>query len=263
MDSKLAKKFASFLVKIPDEKLKELAKTQKLLEKWQTAKNINQYVAKCFEARFSGQNDPIEDWKKQGKVKEMKWELVWRKIEVYEALWGLVQLTFSDIKALIEAIGLEFPFCRAFDLFLEIIACKENLVYARHLDAYYKNSVNEQEQLFKLTRKKLWLEKSPLQKELSHQEQEKLNQLTQYYASKQPWLEITWAVCLFKTSLDSSSLIASKVKEFKQKAEEEFDLIVKVYGDSRKGRLPDGKLKSETWIDGECYAGQRYGGIYS
>jgi hypothetical protein len=41
VDSKLAKKFASFLVKIPDEKLKELAKTQKLLEEWQTAKNIN------------------------------------------------------------------------------------------------------------------------------------------------------------------------------------------------------------------------------
>jgi hypothetical protein len=193
----------------------------------------------------------------------MKWELVWREVEVYETLWGLVQLTFSDIKVLIKEIDLEFPFSSAFDLFLEITACKENLVYARHLESYYKNSVNEQEQLFKLTRKKLWLEKPPLQEKLSHQEQEKLNQLTQYYAGKQRWLEITWSVCLFKSSLDSSSLIASKFKEFKQKAEEKFDLIVKIYGDSRKGRLPNGKLKSEIWLDGECYEGQRYGGTYS
>lgn len=258
MDSKLAKKFASFLVKIPDEKLKELAKTQALIEQWRITKNTNKYIAQCFKARFSGQDDPIAHWKEQGKVKEMQWALVWRQVEVYEALWGLVQLTFSDIKASIEGIGLKFPFYKAFDLFLEITACKENLVYARHLESYYKNSVSEQEQLFKLTRNKLW---SP--KGLSRQEQEKLNRLTQYFEGKQPWLEIAWFVFLFKSSLDSSSLVTSKVREFKQKVAEESDLIVKIHSESRKGRLPGGKLKSELWLDGECKEGKRYGGGYS
>ena len=285
MDKKLAKKFASFLVRLPDARLKELTKTHDLIKQWHTARNLNKYTANCFEARFSGQDDPIASWKGQGKVKLLLWDLTWREVERYEILWGTVQLTFSDIKSLSEELLLEIPFCSAFDLFLEITSSKQNLVFAKHLEPCYKYSIDEQQRLYKLTRNKVWSEKK-----LSLKEKEELNRLTQPDKGKLLWLELVWALCEYKNFSEPSSLVASKYREFRKKEAETYDLISKIFDDSRKGKLSkenpeeklksetwiegaststltsttsaEEKLKSETWIEGKCYVGKRYGGGY-
>lgn len=254
MNSKLAKKFASFLKRLPDEKLKNLAKKEDQIKRWHTARGTNNVIAICFEARFSGKDDPIAEWQQQGKVRKLMWEIVWRTVEMYETLWGLVQIGFKDIQTLVKEIGMQFPFYRAFDLFIEIVSFKENLTYAHCLESTYKNSVGENEQRFQLIRKQLW-------SRLSSEEQRQLQRLTEHLNEKQTWLCTAYAVCLLKSQ--SNSLVADKVKEFQQKIAQISDLISKIYSDSRKGRLPGGKLKSSLWIDGKRYEGQRYGGVYS
>jgi hypothetical protein len=242
MDKKLAKKFSSFLKKLPDEKLRELIKTQDQLKRWHTAHRINKYVSVCFHARFTGKNDPIAHWKSQGKLQHMKWELIWHTVDVYASLWGLIQLAFDDIKNFLVTGGFVCPYSNAFDLFLEITAIKENATYSNCLKPLHQRVVSQEEQFYKLSRNKYWVGS------IKPQEQEKWDRLSKNIGNKIELLNFVWAVCLFNAQ--SNSLIDVKVREFKSKAGLMFDCVTSIYGDSRKGRFIEGKLRSSTWIDG-------------
>lgn len=242
MDKKLANKFSIFLGKLPDDELKRLIKTQDQLEEWLTARNMNNHIAKCFQARFTGKNDPIENWKNEGKLQHLKWELVWQSVDVYESLWSLIQLCYGDIRDFLLQLEIVCPYPSAFNLFLEIVKINENTVFSKCLKPHHREVVTQNEQFFKLVRDKAW------KGQLKDTDQKKLNQLCKNFDENLELLNFVWAVCLFKAQ--SNSLIGAKVREFKNKEGSLCGLISKIYGDSRKDRIHEGKLTSVTWSKG-------------
>ena len=172
----------------------------------------------------------------------MKWELTWYTVDVYESLWGLIQLAFDDIKTFLITRGFVCPYSNAFDLFLEVTAIKEDAIYCNCLKEHYQRVVTQEEQFYKLSRDKYW------GGNIKPQDQEKWDRLSKNIGNKIELLNFVWAVCLF--SAQSNSLIDVKVREFKSKAGIMFNCITSIYGDSRKGRFTEGKLRSSTWIEG-------------
>ena len=247
MDEKLAKQFASFLRNLPDQKLKESIKTQDQVKEWLIARKTNKNIADCFLAQFTVNNDPIEKWKNQGKLRCLKREMIWQFVKVYDSLWSLIEHCFSHIKNLLLECEIACPFPSAFNLFLEIVAINENTTYSRCLKPRAEEVVTRNEQFFKLARDKTWKGK------LKEEDQKKLDQLSKNFDENLELFDFVWRVCIFQAQ--SSSLIATKVKEFRNEVGILFALITAIYADSRKGRIPEGKLTSSTWIEGILYQG--------
>src|SRR3569832_2004782 len=242
MDKKLTRKFSTFLGKLPDEELKRLIKTQNQFEEWLTARSMNNHIAKCFQARFTGEDDPIEKWKNDGKLQRLKWEMVCQSVVVYESLCGLIQFCYGDIRNLLLEFEIICPYPSAFTLFLEIVKINENTSYSKCLKPHHREVVTQNEQFFKLARDKVW------KGQLKDADQKRLNQLCKNFDENLELLNFVWAVWLYKAQ--SNSLIADKIREFKSKVGSLCSLVTKIYGDSRKNRIPEGKLLSTTWSKG-------------
>lgn len=242
-------RIARFLANLPREELKYQVK-EDLCNFWKALRQHNQLVTVCFESRVFKANNPIAHLR-EDKLGKMYHDFVWRNVDVYEALWGLVQISFDYIKEdHLEHLTLKFLPDDAFDLFMQIVGTERDNEFKIALH-YYRVSVSETLTLWELIRKAAW-------SGLSQKEQKKLKHLT----SQDPrncWLEHTYAICQRKAKTDS--LIADKLQDFRKQVGRLADAHFTLISNARKGRVPL-KLQSFEFRDQQQFFANRYGGSY-
>ncbi|MBD2208081.1 hypothetical protein H6G33_37470 [Calothrix sp. FACHB-1219] len=252
MNGKLARRFAKILQSLPEEELLRFTATQAQREYWIKCREFNHIIAICFEARFSGKDNPIDYWK-EDKTEKLFHDLVWKLIKMYEDLWSLIQVAFGDIKKAFDAKKEPLVFPSAWGLFLEVVKFQENSNYAQCL-APSCNTFNTKRdaKIDKLIRQGTW-------GELTEDQQAELKRLTKEQPVN-PWLHIVYWLCQEFAKTDS--LIAQHFQSFRDAMNSATDLQIKIYSQAIKGRL-DFTLASEYWIDGKRHEGQQPGGKYS
>lgn len=265
MKNKLAKRFSAFLANLPDEELLKLSNDAQKAA-WHESRQRNVVLSSCFHSRLCGGDDPIVEWKEQKELL-LAYKMYWTYVEMFESLWGLVQLTFSDIHKTFEEIpertyiSYVFPFTGAYvfhftgawDLFLEIVKVQENLAFSNLLKPSYKSvDPKRDKRMVELSRKNIW-------SGLTEEEEIELDKLSEHF-NFNFWKNIVHVACYDISKSDP--LIAAKYKYYRSLVGEFSDLAIKMYSDAAKGR--NGlKIKSKWWIDGQLYVGQKKGGKYS
>lgn len=114
--------------------------TQEQFDEWYQLKLIFSFVSLAWEARHTGQNDPIEPFVKHKIIKPNYRDTIWLMVDVYEQLWGLVQLSYSYVKAELKKQKIENPFDSAAELFAYLVAEEANAPLNNCLRPYYESS---------------------------------------------------------------------------------------------------------------------------
>lgn len=235
---KSEEKIPIFLALLPRQELKKFAKTEDLLEFWQRLREHNQVVGDCLRARFTGGDDPIADWKKN-KLGKLYHNFIWSNVDVFQALWNLIQMSTDAVKKEFEKTGSDFSLNGAYDLFLEIVGTGRDNEFLAALH-YQKVSTAETRELWELIRKAGW-------GTLSIKEAKKFKQLTKL-ERKNFWLEFSFKVC--QTNAKSDAQIANKLSDYRTQVGRLADSHLALISNVRKGRV-DLKLPSYEWQKGK------------
>jgi hypothetical protein len=119
------------------------AKTQAQQMEWHRHRGIHHILSQCWTARFTGGDDPLAKY--QGKKGEpgFFYDRCWLTIDIYEQVWGLVQLSEGYIREKFTELKSEYPFESALDLFLYILLEQANENYSICLRPYVEISARK------------------------------------------------------------------------------------------------------------------------
>ena len=246
----LAKKFAEFLKKLPEEDLLYLAQTPDQQDIWYECRGGCTLIGTCFQSRFCGEKDPIRSWKtSEDDIKRVAYVWVWKIVQYLEELWGLVQLSFHDVEEMYIQSGNTFPFTEPYQLFFEINRIDENNRFRKVLQPTLSIfDLTTDDKIYALVEKKL------RQGILTDKEEVKLakfrNRRTQSGNFKNIWLDIVLLAC--QDLSKSDQLIADKLQDLQRLGASICQFQSKTYSDARKNRN-DLEIRSEEWIDGFRY----------
>ena len=108
---------------LPPEELRKLIHTSDQLAWFDRIDNDFSLISLCWQARIKGDNDPLEQLLEARKIKEIKYTEINLQVDYYRALWELIQVSYSAIKAEAKRNKLkDFSFTKARDLFEQIIS---------------------------------------------------------------------------------------------------------------------------------------------
>lgn len=242
--SKLEKKIACVIAKLPSEHLRDLAETQKQLNLWFAVRWFQEQVSQCWEARFRGLDDPLFPLLRSEQITLDTHQRVWLVVNFYEQLWGLVQLATPYIQAEFEGSGLEYLAESAFVLFTRLIRSEVDSDFAVCLKPYHEVSSRKYERAYRLAVK-------GCQEGLKSREERILHRILNQH---QPnvLLSFVLAVCHLKATRTRPAL--------KSKLEMFYIALGKL---CEKEAAISRKAGSFAWKKGRIVEGSRYGGTYS
>lgn len=252
--AKLAKRFAGILAALPDDELYRFAKTADQRQKWEEQRVSCTIVGRCFLARFTTGDDPIahlvesnDPWHR------LSYEHTWRLVDYYEALWGLVHMSWRYVKAALVHLEQECRFEKAWDFFIAMISESENEIYSRFLQSEYKPSdTPTDEKALAATSKVVRAKANPLKRDgLTPKERELLKKVQLGSdTSANHWFAILLATAEVVSPFDA--YIQDKYRAFLQTLSDNADAFGKMCLDARKRRNHI-ELVSEYWSDGIRY----------
>lgn len=253
----LAQKFAQLFAKLPDELLLQHAKTEDQKEEFLDHRLECTLIGNCLNARLSGEDDPIQDWKNcKDKQIRIFYELIWGTVAYYETLWAIVQLSFPDLKQHLSQVTSPFSFQKAWDLFAEIVCIDENGDYIQYLQSeYIYYDLTSDNKFFALAAKE---RRTNLINagQLTEEEQDKLEarRQKQQHKFRNGLKELVLSFCTeFTCGKGKNTALATQLKQHRQIEAKVFDILTKLYSDAGK-RRNDCEIRTEHWIDGIRYA---------
>ena len=252
----LAIKFAEILENLPDEILFESVKTVEQKEEWFAKRLENKIIGQCFKARFCEEDDPIEPWKSTDPI---AYELAWRTVDYYETLWGVVQLSFSDLSGLFDKLKHRFDkhrfdFNSAWDLFIEIVSIDENCEYIQYLQAdYIFYDLTSDNKTFALAAKEVRANLTG-SGSLTKEQQAKLEARRQKQKQfKNGLKDLVLSFCEdLSRGRGKNTVLADKLEQHRLVEAKAFEFMEKVYLDAGKKRN-NVEIRTEHWIDGVRY----------
>lgn len=235
---KQIKRIEKILFELPSAELLKLAKTEAQVREINRIHNNYTYVAQCWKALHNGEDDPLEKFLSQGKIDKNQYDFIWELCFFHNHIWELIVLTFSKIRKTTEELEIEFPFCRSFQLFNEII-----IVYAENqcspcLSSYKEISHKNLKKARELSRKAI------KEGSLSISKQNTLNSIVKNEYSN-PWLKLASAVWFDSTE----PLVKNRVQQLLLTC----DNVTMLTG--RLGR----NAPSYAWVNGEKRLGNTKG----
>jgi transcription termination factor NusB len=234
IDPKKARRLASLLSSRPSKELERFATTQKQLEALKALKNCNQYTARCMLARVGALriDDPIKKLKKGDAADKALYDLIWREVYMYEALWGVVQIGFEYVKDEIEKLEIAFPFACSFDLFLEIVSVSRNNDFLDYLKQSHEFNIPKIKKTFQTAER---LARATNISPGRADDQASLKALTKEQLPNF-WLELTYSICERHAKQDE--LIRERLTDWKRQVARIFQQLFSDLERSRKGRFP-------------------------
>jgi len=130
----LEKKLTRFLVKLPSESLKQLARTEDQIDHWRFCQGSNRMVADCWLARITFSNDPLANLLEIGQINESVYETVHATARFFHSLWGVIYVGEKYIK---KELGATYPFKSAFELFKEVLQVWHDNKFKICLEPYW------------------------------------------------------------------------------------------------------------------------------
>lgn len=137
-------KIGNYLANLPSDGLLIWdAKTPDQQAEWRRQRHFYSLLSQCWMARCTGGDDPLLQLKdKKGKL-QFLYSQCWLTIDIYEQLWGLVQLSEGYVREKFTELGLKYPFESALDLFLYILLEQANENYSICLRPYVELSARK------------------------------------------------------------------------------------------------------------------------
>jgi hypothetical protein len=251
-NEELVKRFTHFLENLPSETLRELLKTEALLKDWEKCRAYNYLVAKTWEAKACGFNDPLESMVDQGEIDPFTKRLIWAIVDHYSRLWELVQVVEGYVSYACHRYQIDYPFTSAADFFMEIVKELEDSSFKPRLKPYAEISIKKLEKA------------SKAMSNLPNGKTKILSDIKGWLAqlevsSDSPWLSFTLLV---------SEFLAKHNDRLVQARLEDLDRAVKRLSETnatglrKRGSETWKQLKSHAWINGEIVPVQGQGNIY-
>lgn len=147
------KKIARCLAQLPSLHLLALATTKEQVLTWLAHRCFQNWLSDCWQARYTGGDDPLARLLASGQIDSDNYERVWLLVDFYEQLWGLIQLAEPYIKAEFLRLGGDYPFKSAFELFARIVWEDTNSTFSVCLKPYHEVSARKYEKAYRLAAK--------------------------------------------------------------------------------------------------------------
>jgi hypothetical protein len=244
-------KIANFLVNLPREELLKQTKSEEAKNFWLALRRHNHLIAKCLYSRAFKTDNPIAHLQDRDKLSNLYHNFIWRIVDVYEAVWEMMQIAFSyKFQLEFKRLNLSCPFNSAYDLFLQILGTERDNEF-RAIFHYYKVSVPDTLKVWELIRKAAW-------SDLLQKEKKKIDYLTRQEPRNAP-LELTYIICCELAKTDS--LVADKLQDFRKRIGRLADSHISLIGNARKGRIQL-KLRSYEFRNQQQFFANQHGGTY-
>lgn len=111
-------RLAKYISTLPSDSVAELAKLDEQIKYLKLCKQDNKYISVCWEARINGRNDPLLELLDKNQIKESKHQAIYNLIELFESLWGVIQIGWNHLQHIRE---FNDEFDNAEQLFKEIL----------------------------------------------------------------------------------------------------------------------------------------------
>lgn len=238
------KKIQSCLAHLPSEHLLALATTKEQVRLWLAHRCFQNWLSNCWQARYTGADDPLSRLLALGQIDSDNYERVWLLVDFYEQLWGLIQLAEPYVKAEFLRLGGDYPFKSAFELFAQIVWEDTNSTFSVCLKPYHEVSARKYEKAYRLAAKGCTESLNPIEESNLH------GLLNQH----QPCL-------LMSLVLLVSQQKATRRRRALSSKLSMFYLALGKLCDKRA--TISRKAGSFAWKKGQIVEGSRYGGTYS
>lgn len=236
----LEKKITRCLAKLPSQHLIALVTTKEQVCLWLAHRCFQNWLALCWRARHIGEDDPLASLLESGRVDQDTYERVWLTVDLWEQLWGLIQLGERYIRAEFDHLGLDYPFKSAFELFIRVVWQDTNSTFSVCLKPYHEVSARKYEKAYRLAAKGCSETLNPIEESNLH------GLLNQHQAD--PLLSIVIAICHQKATRKRLAL--------KNKLEMFYTVLGKL---SAKEATIRRKAGSFAWKDGKRGKGDKDG----
>jgi hypothetical protein len=239
----LERKITRVLASLPDDRLRDLARTQEQIKFWLAMRRHQEWVAQCLDARFTGKDDPLKPLLKLGGISQLLYDRVWLVVDLYEQMWGLVQLVTPYVQEEFEGTGLEFLAESAYKLFVRLVWNKVNKEYRTCLK-YHESSSPKYEKACRLVAKQVKEGLNPV-------EELKLRDLLE---PDRPDMLLQFVLALAEQKATKRRLaLKSKLEMF----------YISLGKLCEKEATISRKVDSYAWKNGRRVKASRYGGTYS
>jgi hypothetical protein len=240
-------KFSESLKNLPSKDIFGDIKTLDQFSRFCSARTANTTIARCFESKVTRENDPISHLKKGKPSERLLYSLIWAEVDMFDSLWGLIQVSFEDIVETLAKEKVTLPFSTAWDLFLDLVKLQEDLTFCQCFAGSYKSlNVSQSLKFNKILKKIVW-------GKISEKENETLSFILNEKCISECFA-IVYFICV--KSSKKNTTIANRLNAFKSTVVNITCIQEKALSDSQKGRL-NGKIQSSEWIDGVEYRGKR------
>lgn len=261
------KKQNRLIVKQVDDFMSQLP-SQELLLRYFTAhylvaeylrlKDQSILLGKCLKARFGGGGgNPARKSLDAGTIDRYEYDLIWTLVDVYEALFNLIQTGWEDIQAALSSLSDECLSSET-DLFLEILR--------EHYDTRFRNcaeghklSVSNVEVAAKLTREAVWKKQFDTNwlGEVEFSDQERLEAGFSKHSNNFLWIPLVLGICRESAKKDSSvkNQLRKVYNELANFADKQATAIYK----SRHESDPTQRVYSIKWENQIPYIGSKGG----
>jgi hypothetical protein len=124
---------------LPSDTYRSRSLTDYQIEEWERLRERQYLISLCWNARFSGKNNPLEEMNISTRIKED----ISFEVDYLRALWELIQAGWGVIRAKAKKAKLPFPFSQASELFLAAVQSSVDGTYRMCLRSYQEFSTKK------------------------------------------------------------------------------------------------------------------------
>lgn len=255
----LVQRIEEFMSQLPSQELLVRYFTAHyLVAEYLRLKDQSILLGKCLKARFGGGGgNPARKPLDAGTIDQYEYDLIWALVDVYEALFNLVQTGWEDIQAALGSLSDECLSSET-DLFLEILREHYDTKF-RVCAEGHKLSVSNVEVAAKLTRKAIG--GNPIKPnwfgEIEFSDQERFDAGFSQHSNNFSWLPLVLGICRESAKKDSSvkNQLRKVYNELAHFADKQATAIYK----SRHESDPTQRVYSIKWENQIPYIGSKGG----
>lgn len=263
----LVQRIEEFMSQLPhDEFLKQClyvyTKTHDIVAEHRRLRNQSVLLGKCLKARFGGGGgNPARQLLDAGMIDRWESEYIWALVDVYQALFNLIQIAWEDIKAELSFLSDDCPNSET-DLLFKILGEHYDVKFKKCINGYTLTVTNV-ETAAKLTRSAVWKKQFDPNwlGEVEFSDKERLDAGLKERSKQFVWFPLILPICRESAKRDSS--VKEQLRKLYQELSYFADKWAKAIHKSRHEQDPLQRFHSVRWENQILHIGCRGGGYRS